>query len=447
MSIVLREKSLWYRFLEAITPSSLMFLCPTFCIFCGIITNRLAEPTFAGVADYFVNGPGLAGLLSEYFANFWGFASGFKIIAAFHVMGMALYYIPAPKYNGPMTVNGHIPVYINNGFRYAVAMCVLYGLGSEYCLKLYKASVLYDEFIPFVVSCNTYGLLFCVMLYFKGLYAPSTPPGDSGHTGKGFLFDYYWGTDLYPRIFGFDVKLFINSRFSMMYWTLMSVSCIFASYNKNGFVDPGVVLCGALQWIYMLKFFWWEAGYMGSIDIIVDRAGWMETWGCIVWVPAVYTFHTRCLVNAPSGFTWLQAGLIFGLGIAGVFLNYFADWERQYFRATDGKAKIWGRLPTSINVDYVITNHDGTKTPKKSILLTSGFWGVSRHFQYVFELTAAYSWCALANNGIAMFYAVFLTILLIHRAHRDEEKCLKKYGEGYKRYMAEVKYKIIPFIY
>ena len=40
---------------------------------------------------------------------------------------------------------------------------------------------------------------------------------------------------------------------------------------------------------------------MRSIDIIVDRAGFYETWGCIVWVPAVYTLHTRTAVLLPSG--------------------------------------------------------------------------------------------------------------------------------------------------
>jgi hypothetical protein len=32
---------------------------------------------------------------------------------------------------------------------------------------------------------------------------------------------YYWGTELYPRIFGFDVKVFTNCRFGMMIWAVL----------------------------------------------------------------------------------------------------------------------------------------------------------------------------------------------------------------------------------
>jgi delta14-sterol reductase len=45
------------------------------------------------------------------------------------------------------------------------------------------------------------------------------------------------------------------------------------------------------------------------------------------------------------------------------------------------------------------------------------------------------------------FYVVYFGILLIHRELRDEEKCLRKYGDDWKRYTKIVKYRIIPGIY
>jgi hypothetical protein len=33
------------------------------------------------------------------------------------------------------------------------------------------------------------------------------------------------------------------------------------------------------------QFFMWEMGYMSTIDIMHDRAGYYICWGCLVWVP------------------------------------------------------------------------------------------------------------------------------------------------------------------
>ena len=54
---------------------------------------------------------------------------------------------------------------------------------------------------------------FCSRLSFFTWHAPS------GTTGSLFK-DFTWGTELYPRVFGVDIKRFINCRFSMTFWML-----------------------------------------------------------------------------------------------------------------------------------------------------------------------------------------------------------------------------------
>jgi len=193
-------------------------------------------------------------------------------------------------------------------------------------------------------------------------------------------------------------------------------------------------------------------GYMRSIDIIVDRAGYEIQWGCLVWVPAVYTFHSRFLVQHPSKLSFPVALALFVLSMVGVALNYAADRERDVFRASGGKCRVWGKDPRYIVAEYTVVDpKTGKAMGKTSLLLASGFWGMARHFQYFFELTAAYSWCLLANparNGVlVMLYAVFLTGLLVDRAKRDTEKCHLKYGKYYDEYCTLVPYKIVPGIF
>uniref|UniRef100_A0A7S4BI37 7-dehydrocholesterol reductase n=2 Tax=Chrysotila carterae TaxID=13221 RepID=A0A7S4BI37_CHRCT len=190
---------------------------------------------------------------------------------------------------------------------------------------------------------------------------------------------------------------------------------------------------------------------MRSIDIIIDRAGFYETWGCLVWVPSVYTLHTRAAVGIPSGLGWVGATFIFVIGLAGVGLNFWADHQRQMFRESEGKMKVWGKKAEFIEATYTAKNAETNKMEThKSLLLASGWWGLARHLQYSFELTAAWSWGLLGGGThslLPLFYPAFLTVLLVHRASRDQEKCLAKYGDDYKKYMQLVPYKIIPYLY
>jgi len=369
-------------------------------------------------------------------------------------MGVALVLeqlLPGSIECGPETLTGHVPKYVDNAVLHCIVYTILFYLGSNLSFgNLYDFGIIYDVFPGSVAFLNIFGLIFCVFLTLKGLYFPSTQ--DSGSSGSLFK-DYVWGTELYPRIFGLDLKRFINCRFSMTFWQLAGLSFCYRSYTLHGnTMDWGLFFSALSQYLYLFKFFLWEMGYMRSIDIIVDRAGFEIQWGCLVWVPAVYTLHSRFLVQYPSGYSFPVALGLFILSMTGVALNYLADRERDVFRATNGQTLVWGKKPNFIKAKYtIIDRKTGESSEKTSLLLASGFWGVARHFQYFFELTAAWSWCLLANpfqNGIfVIFYAAFLTYLLIDRAERDSKKCHSKYGKYYEEYCLLVPYKILPGIY
>jgi len=373
-----------------------------------------------------------------------------KFLASFSGVSLLLELLPGKTACGPETMTGYVPKYVDNGVRHCIVFSALFYAGSNLGPgQLYDFGIVYDVFPSCLATLNIFGFVFCVFLMLKGLYFPSTQ--DSGSSGSIFT-DYVWGTELYPRIGGLDIKRFINDRFSMTYWMLAGASFAYRSYTIHGAWDYGLVFSAASQYIYLFKFFWWEMGYMRSIDIIVDRAGFQIQWGCLVYVPAVYTLHTRFCVLHPTGFDFYTALAMFGVSVLGVLFNYMADAERDHFRATNGECMVWGAKPKFIRAEYTIVNSKtGQKETRQSLLLASGFWGVARHFQYLFELIAAWSWCLMANplvNGvIPLFYATFLTYLLKDRATRDSDKCHKKYGKYYEEYCRLVPYKIVPGIY
>ena len=90
---------------------------------------------------------------------------------------------------------------------------------------------------------------------------------------------------------------------------------------------------------------------------------------------------------------------------------------------------IWGKKPEFIKA-YYTTGESSTK--KESLLLLSGWWGLSRHFHYVPEIMAAFCWSVpgvfASHSFYPLMYVSFLIVLLFDRAYRDDVRCREKYG-------------------
>lgn len=73
----------------------------------------------------------------------------------------------------------------------------------------------------------------------------------------------------------------------------------------------------------------WESGYWNTMDIAHDRAGYYLCWGCLNWVPAIYTSQPLFLANHPYQLPAPVALLIFLAGAACIYINYDCDRQRQ----------------------------------------------------------------------------------------------------------------------
>lgn len=244
-----------------------------------------------------------------------------KLIGAFMVFELMLMrVVPGNTFRGVATASGHMPEYIENGVP-----CYLISVATVLSLHHYgafNAAIVYDKMGELVSSMNIFSLGFCVLLSFKGIYFPSTR--DSGSTGN-LIFDTFWGTELYPRILGWDIKEFTNCRFGMMFWQIGILCYAIKQFNVEGYVSGSMLVSVAIQSVYIFKFFWWETGYFNSMDIQHDRAGYMLCWGCMVWVPSIYTLHTYFLTTHPVMLTFPATALLLVAGCFCVWLNYECD--------------------------------------------------------------------------------------------------------------------------
>lgn len=418
-------------------PLFLILMAPPSAILIWYINTQLGG-SLASLWQMFQN-QGVFQSISQIWAPvFFGSANAWAIIGTFMLTQLILMrVVPGKKSLGPLTPNGNTPVYKANGVA-----CFLITIGlfvvTSYGLNWFSPTIVYDNFGAILGALNIFSLLFCVMLYLKGRFKPSST--DNGITGN-VIFDYYWGTELYPRIFGWDIKQFTNCRFGMMSWPVIILSFAAKQSAVYGLTNSMWVAV-AIMLAYIFKFFVWEMGYMRSLDIMHDRAGYYICWGCLVWVPSVYTSPILYLVNHPLHLNAAVAFLILCAGLSCVAINYWADRQRQMVRATQGNCKIWFREPKLIHAEY--TTEQGER--KQTVLLASGWWSVARHFHYVPEIAGAFFWTlpAFFNNVLPWFYVVFLTILLVDRAFRDEQRCSKKYGAYWQQYCALVPNRLLP---
>ena len=167
--------------------------------------------------------------------------------SAFQLALMRL--VPGKTYHGPVTPAGNVPVYTANGFQCFAITIVTYLL-AVYHFKLFDPTLVYDHYKEMLAALQMFSWPFCLLLYFKGLYAPSST--DCGSNGN-FLMDYYWGTELYPRILGFDVKMFTNCRFGMMAWAVLPLALAAKSQALHGSLSWALVVNITLQLVYCAK--------------------------------------------------------------------------------------------------------------------------------------------------------------------------------------------------
>lgn len=388
--------------------------------------------------------------LYDIYMELWGnYLSGISFFTFAVVFGYYIWailctrMIPGKIVKGPLTPMGNIPEYVDNGLScYIITMAGLIILTVILKLNNLTPTIVIDQFGELAAFMHIYSFIVVFFLYIKGIYSPSS--SDSGKTGKGFMFDYYWGTELYPRVYGVDIKVLTNCRFALTVWPILVYLCAIKSYELHGFVDS-MIITTVLQLFYITKFFYWEAGYYGTMDISQDRAGFYIIWGCMSLVPPLYPLASYYLVNHPVRIGPVWTTVILVVGIASTTVNYLADHQKQIVRKTNGNCKIWGRNPDIIRAKY----RTESGNTRESILLTSGWWGLSRHFHYVPEILLAFCWTVPAGfeNLLPYMYIIFLTVLLVHRSFRDEKKCSTKYGEYWQKYCLKVKYRIIPYVF
>ena len=391
----------------------------------------------------------------EGFGNFWSIIYSrtpsmslyaVKLYCIWFLWQAILYaFLPGRIGIGQATPAGHELPYNCNGLRVWILTHITAILLVKY--GVVRASVIANNWGAFFVVTNLAGFLFTVLVYIKAHVWP-THVEDRCFSGS-LPYDLFMGVEHNPRIGEmFDFKLFFNGRPGICAWTLINLSFAAKQYETFGFVSNSMILLNILHAIYVLDFFYNEDWYLRTMDIAHDHFGFYLAWGDLVWLPFMYTIQSFYLSVHPVHLpVWALLAVTF-LAFGGYAIFRSVNHQKNIFRMAlkeKRTIKIWGRPAEYIPAKFTTT----FGLEKESPLLCSGWWGVSRHFNYVGDLMGSLSYCLTCGfaHFLPYFYIWYMAILLVHRTYRDDIRCRQKYGEYWEEYCRRVPYKILPYVF
>ncbi|KNC46017.1 Delta(14)-sterol reductase [Thecamonas trahens ATCC 50062] len=365
----------------------------------------------------------------------------------------ALFYavLPGPMAEGveldPQTPGARRLRYPMNGLA-AFFVSVL-GAVLGHALGVIDLSYCYHEFLPLATGAIIVSVALSVYLYLSSLVVvPASTPanaperallaagGDSGSP----VYDAFMGRELNPRIalpggFSFDLKVFCELRPGLIGWILLDLGCAAEQYASHGSITNSMMLVLAFQTYYVFDSFYNEPAILTTMDVTTDGFGFMLAFGDLAWVPFTYSLQARYLVLNPLELSTLTVLAIIATKLIGLYIFRGANSQKNAFRSgsTD---------PSILALEYITTE-------RGSRLITSGWWGVARHVNYLGDWIMAWAWClpTLFHTPITYYYVIYFGILLVHRDLRDDHKCATKYGKDWKRYCSIVRWRILPGIY
>ncbi len=257
-------------------------------------------------------------------------------------------------------------------------------------------------------------------------------------TGRPFLADLWFGRAQDPQLGdGFiDAKLW----FYLIGAVMLQLNVLsFAAYHVANVdnINVGFLLaCAMLTW-FCFEYLIFEKIHLWTYDFIAERVGFKLGFGCLAFYPyfyAVALWFTADLPD-PGHPAWLTilSGLLF---LSGWVLTRGANLQKYRFKTAPDKKFLWIEPEALTDGDHS--------------LLANGFWGVSRHVNYLGEIIQAVA-IALATGYVGMWmvwlYPAYYVALLFTRQADDDRRCHAKYGPLWDRYTAKVKYRIIPRVY
>lgn len=257
-------------------------------------------------------------------------------------------------------------------------------------------------------------------------------------TGKSFLSDLFLGRLENPQYKKgrIDTKMWLYLIGAVML-ELNILSFLAHHYDTYQSISPGLTLCGAMLTYFIIDYLTFEKVHLYTYDFFAERVGIKLGWGCLAFYPYFYLIPIWATVNLPDPNTPKSLLVVYALlFLLGWSLARGANMQKYFFK-TDPHRSFLGIEPETIS------DHQHS-------LLVNGFWGLSRHINYLGEILMGTAIALSVGHPEVIWvwlYPLYYIALLLPRQIDDDKRCAIKYGELWQVYIKKVKYRIIPYLY
>ena len=345
----------------------------------------------------------------------------YAVITLLHVV------IPARRRSGYVHRNGtgEVLKYRTNG-RFVLASSIFLWFVLGY-LHLVPYGWLYETRWWGLIGACVIGLAFSLIITLR---YPST--------GKSFFADLWFGRarDVQIRDGFVDAKVWLYLVGAvLLQLNVLSFAAFHLATAKS--INPGFLLACAMVTWFCFEYLIFERVHLWTYDFIAERVGFKLGFGCLAFYPYFYSVALWFTARLPDPHVPVWLTILFGvLFLCGWVLTRGSNMQKYLFKTAPGRKFLW------ITPEVV---SDGERS-----LLVNGFWGASRHINYLGETIQAVA-IALAAGYFGVWevwlYPLYYVALFVSRQIDDDRLCRAKYGPLWDEYTARVKYRIIPGLY